>query len=147
MKDIIKKHLAEFSYYGIDLNTEELSNNKKYDMIICADVIEHLTNPDNLLNIISNHISENGIIILSTPDRDMRRGLNNLRSPNKAHVREWNKSELSKYLSSFDFKIINHINLPLKNLNSILFYLSQNLLYKKVYKDSWFACQVATLSL
>jgi 2-polyprenyl-3-methyl-5-hydroxy-6-metoxy-1,4-benzoquinol methylase len=41
---------------------------KKYDIIISLGVIEHFENPGEILNIISHHLNENGLIITVVPN-------------------------------------------------------------------------------
>jgi len=81
---------------NVEYNVPELS--KVPDLIIIADVIEHLRNPDNLLTFLV-HKCKGAYVILSTPDRDT---LNNPNGPprNKKHVREWTLSEFVKYINS-----------------------------------------------
>jgi hypothetical protein len=80
------------------------------DLFICSDVIEHLVDPDLLLNFFKN--SKFKFIVLSTPERDkvqmFQKGfLWNGPPLNKAHVREWNFSEFNQYISS-RFNIVDH---------------------------------------
>src|SRR5690606_23123137 len=106
----------------------------------------HLNNPDALLNIIKTHLSPNGYCVLSTPDRDMCRGLNNIQSPNKAHVREWNKTELITYIQSKGFKIESHYNFPLKKLSPIKFFINQlPIFYRKRNHLNGYGCQALVL--
>lgn len=74
------------------------------DLIVCADVIEHLPNPDDLLDFISD-ISFKQLVI-STPERDAVAGRNDFGPPeNTAHYREWNAVEFKNYLRQwFDVK-------------------------------------------
>lgn len=80
----------------------------KSDLLICADVIEHLINPDLLLNYIKEMVNEKGIVILSTPERDRLHGGDNFQPKNKNHVREWNFEELAMYISHHGFNIHDH---------------------------------------
>jgi 2-polyprenyl-3-methyl-5-hydroxy-6-metoxy-1,4-benzoquinol methylase len=51
-----------------DINDEKLINKlDRYDIIIFADVIEHLPNPSNTLKNIKNLLKDNGMIIFSIP--------------------------------------------------------------------------------
>lgn len=80
---------------------------EKFDLVICADVIEHLINPDYLLGFIKSLCDENTFIIFSTPERDIFRGENSKMSPYPNHIREWNQSEFKKYLNSRGYRILN----------------------------------------
>jgi hypothetical protein len=79
------------------------------DLIICADVIEHLVDPDELINFI-NDISFKYLII-STPSRNLlsrpwQKGFWGP-PPNPVHIREWSFNEFHKYIS-IRFDIIDH---------------------------------------
>ena len=107
--------LAEFDTTGIEVNPTFDWLTKNYprrkwllfdearpeslttDLVICADVIEHLSNPDDLLDFISeiNFFQ----LIISTPERDAVAGRNDFGPPeNTAHYREWNAVEFKNYL-------------------------------------------------
>jgi hypothetical protein len=51
-------------------------------------------------------------VALSTPERDVRRGPDNMKSPRKEHVREWNQRELRQYLQSRGFEVVRQALLP-----------------------------------
>ena len=80
---------------------------RNYDLLISSDVIEHIPNPDTLLDLIKNCSPK--LIILSTPDREvLYKGEHNGPPKNKSHCREWNKSEFYKYISQH-MTILDHI--------------------------------------
>ena len=85
----------------------------KTDLLICADVIEHVMNPDELMSYIMKMNPEH--LVISTPDRDLLVQLiqrdNNGPPKNPYHVREWSFGEFAEYISQF-FDIIEHINDP-----------------------------------
>lgn len=79
---------------------------KATDLIICADVIEHLVNPDELLNLIGK--IDFRFLFISTPERSMVRGWYDYGPPdNTCHVREWNAKEFKRYVGQY-FQIIGH---------------------------------------
>jgi len=51
-------------FFSIDL----LMKNSPYDLIILSHVLEHLVNPSQILNEISNLLSENGLLYVEVPD-------------------------------------------------------------------------------
>lgn len=58
-------------YVQIDLNKEAINEkfkNKKFDVIFCGEVVEHLFSPDDLLEEIRKLMHKNSILILSTPN-------------------------------------------------------------------------------
>lgn len=70
-----------------------------YDLVISSDVIEHLPNPDLLLDLIIQCNPK--LIILSTPERNLLYNTDHNGPPfNKAHVREWTMQEFYDYISS-----------------------------------------------
>lgn len=93
------------------------------DLVICADVIEHVSNPDVLLSYLKRRISRGGMALISTPERDLLRGRSCDFSPNKYHVREWNRNELRAYLQAAGFSIIQHrMQLPVRSRFNRLFF-------------------------
>ncbi len=106
-----------------DFDSPNLSNSVKAEMVICSDVIEHMIDPDFLLDYLKKRTEKGGVILLSTPDRDILRGKKCTISPNKAHVREWNYKELEQYLEYSGFQIIEHFyQYPVKfGLNTVFF--------------------------
>ena len=74
------------------------------DLVLCADMIEHLHDPDPLLNYIARTGASR--IIFSTPDRD---SLDNPSGPprNPCHAREWSAPEFHTYIST-RFEVIRH---------------------------------------
>ncbi len=83
------------------------SHANKIDLIVCADVIEHVQDPEELLHQLQT-LSDGADIIISTPARDLKRGRWHYGPPpNPYHVREWSQSELAAWLSS-EFRIIYH---------------------------------------
>lgn len=132
----------------IDLDLADSRNFEKlipqgFDLIICVDVIEHFENPDLLLEFIRMNASENSIIIISTPERDIVRGKRNLQSPNKDHVREWNMKEFRSYMENNGFSVLDHfLTAPIKfNLS---YYYFINLLYYKLKLRRFKGTQIVT---
>jgi len=79
---------------------------KNTDIIICSDVIEHVTDPDTLLELIKG--IDFKVLFISTPERDFVRGWYHYGPPdNECHIREWNAKEFRKYIN-VHFDIISH---------------------------------------
>ena len=83
-------------------NSKDLHDNK-FDLVICSDVIEHIFNPDLLLEYLKSLGTESTYFIISTPERDLHRGFDCMESQKKEHVREWNENELRTYLENNGF--------------------------------------------
>ena len=79
------------------------------DIIVCADVVEHVENPDALLAFLDRIVGR--FLVISTPDRDLmyNSGDNGHCGPprNPCHLREWSFSEFEQYIGSY-FDIIEH---------------------------------------
>lgn len=77
-----------------------------FPLVICADVIEHIMDPDELLDFISQ--IDFATCVMSTPDRDT---LNNELGPprNRSHLREWSFSEFKSYIGEH-FQVMEHFH-------------------------------------
>ncbi len=81
---------------------------EQVDLMVAADVIEHLLDPDQLLEFMLRHNPR--FILLSTPDRNLiRMGTHNGPPGNPHHIREWSMAELHAYLSE-RLEIIEHFH-------------------------------------
>jgi hypothetical protein len=76
-----------------------------YDMIICSDVIEHIPDPDPLLDTIE--AANPKLIVFSTPDRMLFPKGHDGPPDNICHVREWTTFEFGDYISS-RFQVLDH---------------------------------------
>lgn len=111
------------SYFEFDLNDstpdKDLPGNPKFDIIIIAEVIEHLsTSPKLVLGFLKNLLKEDGIIIIQTPNAtsiDKRiailRGIHPYElirenKTNPGHFREYAYYELSEILKTLDMHIV-----------------------------------------
>lgn len=107
-----------------DLNMDSLYP-EYYDLIIAADVIEHMDNPIILLDYLKNHSKYS---IVSTPEKSSLEsiypGATHGPPGNPHHVREWTRKELFKLFDEYGFIIIDHIVYDEKN------YLGQYLILK-----------------
>lgn len=120
-------YLGEYKTIGLELglNLESLKNrypdrdwlesdfnlnhNLEVDVLICSDVIEHIVDPDDLIEYIQKINFK--YLVLSTPERDLvyEKGSQYLDGPpaNEAHQREWNFKEFAEYIAQY-FKIVDH---------------------------------------
>jgi len=103
----IPETMCKGRWIACDLNKGELDLGRKFDMIISADAIEHLENPDALLTIIKRHSHVNTMILLSTPDAESTMKQQNGRPANLQHKTEWKMSEFVRYLSASGFDVVD----------------------------------------
>jgi len=102
-------------YPMYDFRESDFSNppTESFDLVICSDVIEHLLEPDDLVDFINKINFKH--LVLSTPEREVIQKLQRsfgwdvkTDGPpyNLMHVREWSFKELREYLSqTFDIKL------------------------------------------
>ncbi|MBL4606721.1 MAG: class I SAM-dependent methyltransferase [Pseudomonadales bacterium] len=110
-------------WYADDFEKPNLSENIEAKLVLCSDVIEHLTDPDLLLEYIKTKMEENGVLIISTPERNAFRGKHCNNSPNKHHIREWNFDEFERYLDSRGFEVLDHfVQYPIKMKINMIFF-------------------------
>jgi len=70
-------------------------------IVVCSDVIEHLVDPRPLLDELARIRTLAAAIVISTPDRDRARGVNDAGPPaNPFHTREWSAEELGRLLTA-----------------------------------------------
>ena len=113
-----EKLYKDIKWINDDFDYKQPAIDKKFDLIISFDVIEHLIYPENLLNKIKSYSHANTRILLSTPERDLVRGKDHFGpAPNEKHVREWNQDELAKFLKFEGFHINKHLILEARKLS------------------------------
>tara|TARA_B100000315_G_C14403616_1_gene507638 strand:+ start:121 stop:846 length:726 start_codon:yes stop_codon:yes gene_type:complete len=110
------------SHHEVNLNkTEQFVYSKNYDLIILAEVLEHLyTSPTIILNYLRSILNNNAYLIIQTPNASAlwkRISLLLGKNPyemirinsdkNPGHFREYTSKELKKMVKEAGFKIID----------------------------------------
>lgn len=134
--------LPDAEFVGLDLETTSLDLGRQFQLIICADVIEHLLDPDPCVAFIARHLAADGFAVISTPERDIIRGPSCDHCPKPEHVREWNRGELAQYLRQHGFEVLQHLLYPLSRLSALKFAASQ-LLPRTILPPYWCGNQIA----
>jgi hypothetical protein len=81
------------------------SGDLERSVVICADVIEHLVHPEHLLASLREAMRSTPLAIVSTPERDLTRGIGDFGPPdNPCHVREWNLAEFTCLLEHYGLR-------------------------------------------
>lgn len=130
MNEILYRNRCRINYVGIEINEnciKKINNrkfktnfpslflkkdltklplpfkNKKFDVIICTEVIEHITKEEgrNLLIECKRLLKDDGILFLSTPDKKLSEGIYS-----KDHIYEYEYEEIKKLIIETGFKII-----------------------------------------
>jgi 2-polyprenyl-3-methyl-5-hydroxy-6-metoxy-1,4-benzoquinol methylase len=109
----IAAHAPAVEFRGMDLEAPDATGLAgAFDLVICADVLEHLLDPDPCVRFIAALLRPDGVGVVSTPERDIMRGPGCMTSPKAVHVREWNAAEFAGYLGAHGFIIRRHALLP-----------------------------------
>ena len=91
----------------------------KTDMVICSDVIEHVQNPDGLMDFLGKIAFR--WLVLSTPERNRVRGKMDFGPPeNTSHYREWSDTEFRAYVSGW-FTVKEQLISGDRSVSQILF--------------------------
>ena len=146
LADLAGEILPQARFIGADLERMELTVDGVFDLILCVDVLEHLVSPDECLRFIREHLSPTGTALLSTPERDVLRGVDCNHSPKPEHVREWNSREFTSWIEEAGFDVFEQALLPQIRLTSGEFLVSR-VLSSVACSKRWSACQVQACRL
>lgn len=134
--------LPAAQFTAADLESIDMDLGRRFDLAICADVIEHLRDPDRCLTFIRRHLSARGVLLISTPERDILRGRDCRSCPHPEHVREWNGEEFARFLESRGWQLLRRGNLPQQRTQASLRFLGR-LLERLGVPPRWYSCQFA----
>lgn len=82
------------------------------DIVVCADVVEHVDDPYALLRRLHRLAGPRGTVVLSTPDRSrLDRGGPSGPPHNARHVREWSEDELDLLVEAAGFSVVRRRHL------------------------------------
>lgn len=113
--DWLKEKYPEREWLLFD---EAEASRLKADLVICADVIEHLENPDDLLDFMDD--IDFRLLLISTPERDAQAGKNDFGPPeNTSHYREWNAVEFKNYLRQW-FVVKDQVIFTTKSITQVV---------------------------
>jgi SAM-dependent methyltransferase len=145
--EAIAREIMPFAnFIAANLEAIDMVLPHQFDVAICADVVEHLVGPDPCLRFIRKHLKPGGRLFISTPERDVLRGVNCFESPHPLHVREWNRPEFAKFLESRGFKVLDQILLPQKRVPEMKRRWGA-LMAGFNAPPSWYSCQMAVCAV
>ena len=107
VNDVFRKYIENrgINFLETDLLVNQIDiKDDFFDLIICSHMIEHLSNPDLLINELERILRPGGIIFLKTPDIKYVKW--NFYD-DFTHVRPYTKNSLLKVVESQNLKIIN----------------------------------------
>jgi len=119
-----KKIYEEVDFFCLNLN-ENVSHPKKFDLVVCCEVIEHLENWEKAIATLCALCRNDGYVILTTQAGKIYKHHQKL-----GHFKHFKKEEIEKELESNGLRIIESMYLgwPFMNLKNIL----ADTFYKKV---------------
>jgi SAM-dependent methyltransferase len=141
LAQLAQQILPVAKFLPADLEESNIDLSSQFDLIVCADVLEHLMNPDNCVRFVKHHLSGKGLAIFSTPERDYLRGKDCCSGPKPEHVREWNGAEFAQYLDSHGFRLLEHLYFPQMIIPRVEFHCSR-VLSRFIKNRRWSSCQV-----
>lgn len=118
-----------------------------FDVILCADVLEHLVNPDRALDLIRRCAHPTTQIILSTPERHRERGRDCMASLKPEHVREWALAEFAAYATSRGLRVMRHALCTKDDAPILPARREERLFRRNLANRSPLSCQVIVASL
>lgn len=92
-------------FTAVDLESPTVAPWRRFDLIICSDVVEHLIDPDPMLRFIGGFCTTDTLVLFSTPDRARLHGRACRESNKPEHVREWTHPEFIRFLRSRGFTV------------------------------------------
>lgn len=115
----------------------ELINKNNYQIILLLDVLEHVNDDLNFLNIVNSLLTDNGILIITTPAHQW---LYSQLDKDAGHVRRYSHKQLDDKLKNAGFKKISTssfliITLPLQIISRIILNKSNSTVIKE--HNSW----------
>ena len=146
VKEVASRYLPSAEFHSVDLETANLDLQKKFDIVVCADVVEHLVDPNACIAFIKRHTKKDGFSLISTPDRERLYGPEQITSGHPCHVREWSFSEFAAFIHERDLKIVRHIILGQQKTSAPKWGIKTELEMLGV-RDPDFSCQLAICSV
>lgn len=124
----------------MDLEKPAATLGRTFDVILCADVLEHLLDPDPALALIRASCHQTTRVLLSTPDRRRRRGRACMQSDKPEHVREWSAAEFARYARTRGLKVETRRMLPQDDSPARAHRMSELLWRLRLRERSGLAC-------
>ncbi len=98
------KMMRRLGYNVIVADAENFSLNRKFDVIVAGELIEHLSNPGLFLDCVRKHLKKTGYLVLTTPNaRALRIFLN--KPFTSEHVQLYNLRALTNLLQRHGFQV------------------------------------------
>lgn len=113
--EIIKKELEIECYYGDATNLSEVKIDKKFDVIVCGELIEHIANPGLMMDGLKRFMNKDSKLIITTPNPWRDLWVNHIFSNNdeknwlnKEHVSWYSYQTLKQLLERYSYKEVSY---------------------------------------
>lgn len=97
--EAISRRDVKGEWIGKDINYP-FDLGMSFDLVIAADVIEHINSVDVFFDAVITHLKSNGILLISSPEKSTVDGANDL------HVQEFTKAELTGIIGAHGFEVL-----------------------------------------
>lgn len=109
---------------------ERLNLPQQYDLITFYEVLEHLGNPREFIELVQRHLKPNGCIALSVPNRN-RWPMTEFNDYPPHHLTRWDEQAMRQFLRSMNLTVVDmRIGSRLRSVNIFLGYLLRCALYR-----------------
>jgi hypothetical protein len=98
LKLLLEKEGIKTDAYDVYFSPEKVFENKKYDLITCTEVFEHLKDPAETMKILKKHLNNMGIIAIMT-----------LFHPEKDEFKDWWYITDETHIAFYNEKTFEHI--------------------------------------
>lgn len=105
IRKIKHEYINNFEFHCIDLESQEIPKNRKYDLIICSEVLEHIYNYKNLLLQLYTLLTDNGVLVITVPTRFSEKLFSLITRDwlrNSEHINIFSKKEMLYLLAKFN---------------------------------------------
>jgi 2-polyprenyl-3-methyl-5-hydroxy-6-metoxy-1,4-benzoquinol methylase len=100
--------IAKKNYKGVyRMNCENVKFNKRFDIILALNVIEHLNNPEKFLKRVKELLATSGRLILSLPNEIFIRRILRLIPKDPTHKQHWSYLQFKRFLKKCGFEILD----------------------------------------
>lgn len=107
-------------------NLENLKLDKKYDLIICSAVLEHIKNDKKLLRVLNKSLSSQGLLFINTPTENRPKSIKH--EGGVGHVRAgYEIEDLKRILKQNKFKIIGYQYVDCLNIYYMFYSLNEKI--------------------
>jgi 2-polyprenyl-3-methyl-5-hydroxy-6-metoxy-1,4-benzoquinol methylase len=131
LENFVRKDFNFIKFYLLDFNSTNLSDvfdNKKFDIVILGDVLEHLVNPWDALNSVDQITHESSNVLISMPNSGHwyfrlkvlfgRIEYTNNGLFDKTHLRFFTRKSSAELINGSNFKVVStdYSSIPWENL-------------------------------